>query len=99
MINTIAREVLLENFSCKKTRDSSGTNIYPNASNIGRSLTFTPWAKAIILITTEQKNIPYAKMTRLFSISVIFEECSTCALFFRSICEHEERNTPTATNM
>lgn len=53
IIRAIADKVLLFIASCNKVNDKSGTKIYPNASNIGKSFTLTPFANATMFITTD----------------------------------------------
>lgn len=97
-INNIANKFFLSVISSKKKYERSGTNTNPKDSKIGKSFIPTPFFNAIKLNITETKNTLYAITTCILNTSEIIDVCLLFALFFRSICEHEERNTPKTTN-
>ncbi len=81
MINAILSIVLFEIFSFRNNNDSSGTNTYPKDSNIGKSLRFTPWLIAVMLMKREMNEIPYAVITLQLSIDLNQDLYSLSALF------------------
>ena len=55
---SIEVNILVVILSERKREDNTGTNIYPNASKIGMSFKKTPFRRANMLKSIEQKNIP-----------------------------------------